>query len=234
MDRPSLTWVSRPANRKTGSIPTAYAGGNTEEIRKTCNGCALLGNGCYAWASVSRGLPALFESKERNPERYKMRRAVDHRRRDAKMARIGAIGDPARVNRRELRAAIAYIRKQELSVVGYTHFWRNEPRNGVLKHSLMASCNNVEETTEAFELGWRPAVVLPWDHEGKFFEMPGHRRGLVCPAQTKGVTCNDCRLCDPSHKVWEAGKVEAIGFIDHGPKARRKIKKKGKALPLAG
>ncbi|MCI0560895.1 MAG: hypothetical protein MN733_20615 [Nitrososphaera sp.] len=216
-----MLWVSRPENRKTGCIPTAYIGDSYEAARASCKGCALLEKRCYAWnGAMMKGFSAVLRTNARDPERYDYRNAIFSRNRKAKAIRFGAIGDPARADRVQLLKAVDLARSEGLSVIGYTHHWRNEPITGMLKRTLMASCNMLSETPEAIARGWKPAVVIPWDHKGNTFDMPDGGKGLVCPAQTKHVTCNDCRMCDPNHPVWDAGKIQAIGFLDHSPKAR--------------
>jgi cytochrome c5 len=84
----------------------------------------------------------------------------------------------------------------------------------------MASCDDLSEVDGALAAGFRVAVVLPWNHEGRF-TTPNGAKGIVCPAmaaESKGrkVTCNDCRLCDGS----KPGPV--IGFPNHGPQASHK------------
>jgi len=231
-----LLWVRYPGNRKTDCVPTAYVGDSFANTRKSCEGCALLGDGCYAWAATSRGFGAVLKGYKADPKRYSWKQAIDGRRKRAKMIRYGALGDPARADRREVLESSDYAREQGLSVIGYTHHWREEPVTGSLRNLFMASCNSVAESEEALQRGWTPAMIIPWNFEGKTFEMPGGKKGLVCPAQTRDtVTCNDCRMCDVSHPVWSAGKIAGIGFKDHGPKVRPLIKaRKGKALPVVG
>lgn len=223
MSRFKMLWVSRPENRKTGCVPTAYIGDSWETAYASCKGCALLDKTCYAWnGAMMKGYSAVLKTYARDPARYDFYNAIVNRHRKAKMIRIGALGDPARADRVSLLTAVDFARREGLSVVGYTHHWRSEPRTGMLRKTLMASCNNLGETSEAIKLGWRPTVLLQWNHEGNTFKLPSGGKGVVCPAQTKeNVTCNDCRMCDPNHPVWEAGKIQAIGFVDHSPKARK-------------
>lgn len=225
-----LLWVVA-YNRKTGIIPSAYIGGSVPDTWESCEGCALREDGtCYAWS----GLNAVkFQSDHvpryhRQPEHFTLSAALARLAKlikakaatAAKAARIGVLGDPSRADRRELRKAISKLREIGFAVLGYTHFWR-ESEVQPLRGELMASCDNLKQADEALAKGWRPAVVLPWYHEGNRFDTPGGAPGVVCPAQTKDpVTCNSCRMCDPKHPVWAAGRVKAIGFIDHSATAR--------------
>jgi hypothetical protein len=229
-----LTWVARTPNRKTGDIPSAYVGTTLEECRDTCQGCALLDRTCYAWAGLTRvSFGRIAERRKTRPGDYTLVSALKRRAHTAKTVRLGVMGDPSRVDREELLASVAVVRHVGLGVIGYSHFWR-EPENAELASTLLASCENTNDAGHALALGWTPAVLLPWDHEGATFQLAGDRKGLVCPAQRKvAVTCNDCRLCDLDHEVWKAGKIHAIGFLDHSRAASRE-RRRGRHLPMFG
>ena len=227
-----LLWVIAN-NTKTGEIPSAYVGTDVVQAWESCDGCALREDGtCYAWnglnavAFSSNHVPRYAEK----PEHFSLPRVLARlamppfkyrpAAMKAKAARIGVLGDPSRADRGELLCAVEELRRLGFRILGYTHFWR-EPENQELRTTLMASCNDEAEADEALALGWRPACVLPWNHEGARFKTAGGAPGVVCPAQTKDpVTCNSCRMCDPTHPVWDAEKVKAIGFINHSPQAR--------------
>lgn len=223
-----LLWVIG-ANRKTGKIPTAYVGSTKAEAWESCDGCALRDSRhCYAWQGMNA---VIFSGKHvkhfaERPENYTLGHALARAPR-ALAARIGALGDPARVAVNELAAALVTLRLKGMAIVSYTHFWRSRA-NEWLQGSLMASCDTLEEADEALAAGWRPAAVLPSDLPGNTFATPGGARGVVCPAQTKdAVTCETCRMCDPQHPVWASGKVEAIGFLEHS----RKLAPRGPLRP---
>jgi hypothetical protein len=137
------------------------------------------------------------------------------------MARIGAIGDPARADPEDVLGAVNALEQAGLAVVSYTHFWRDQEAQ-FLKSICLASCSDEAEAQEALELGWKPAPILPWDYEGKTFKLPGGGLGLVCPAQLRKTTCNECLLCWTGHKAW--GRIAAVGFIDHSRAAAREAR----------
>lgn len=230
-----LTWVANTSNRKTGRIPTAYVGSTVEECRKSCKGCALLGNGCYAWGGFAKAsLGRIEKRREQRPDLYTIESALARRLRSARIVRIGAMGDPARADRSVLRLAVERVRGEGLGVVSYTHFWRDEGSD--LADLCLASCNDPDEGAEAIAAGFVPAVLLPWDHyetSGSAFWLSDGTRGLVCPAQTKpSVQCNTCGLCDRSHSVWKAGTIGAIGFLDHSRKANAEKRRRAKRLAV--
>lgn len=239
LDGHRLLWTPAAQNRKTGRVPTAYVGETRSDTWASCEGCDLRESTCYAWHGTQArfGLPKIHAGFAREPQRYTLARALKRRLADARIARVTAIGDPLRANRAELLASLHLIRRAGLGVVGYTHFWRDEDGEA-LKRELMASCDTPAQADEAIAAGWRATSVLPWGHveaHGPLFVTPAGHRGVVCPAQRlERVTCNDCRMCDPQHRVWRAGKVHAIGFLDHSPTARGEARRAGRRLPTAG
>lgn len=226
--RHRLLWLATTPNRKTGCVPTAYIGTTLEEVRDSCRGCPLLEKQCYAWAGWNRMAMTRHERGHRqNPRRYQLDDVLKRVLKSARFARIGAMGDPAHADRRNLRADLRKLERAGLAVISYTHFWR-EPYAQDLQDVCMASCETVEDARAALGRGWRPAMVLPWDHyetSGQRFYL-GPQEGIVCPAQIprdpasgRAVTCNTCQLCRPEHPVWSAGKIQAIGFLDHSRRA---------------
>lgn len=230
--RPRLLWTVSELNKKTGLVLTSYVGPTLKHLRGSCEGCALLEQGrCYAWTTLQRGAAErILNTAARDLRYYDLANAVaryESKKLEQKVARLCAIGDPARVPHDELIFAIETLKARGYSVLAYTHHWR-EKRNQRLKTHLLASCNSPEEADEALALGWLPAVVLPSEHKGKTFTTPGGAKGIICPEKTVGHTCGTCRLCTPDHPAWANTKFVAVAFPEHGNHVRR-----GKALPVA-
>ena len=236
-----LYWFSHSTNVKTGNIPHAVVGATLEQTRRSCKGCSLLDGQCYAWAPGSsivnfalRKLRIGLVHEKRGPEYYTAKAALKRRHHTARYVRLTTIGDPARVHFGSLCADIRKAWNAGLRILGYTHFWREHPR---MADSFMASCGSPEEVDEALAAGFRATTVMPWDHHeksGRFFLTPGGERGVICPAQWKdSITCNSCGLCSNEHPA--ADKIRVIGFLDHGPTARkqkRHAKKHARTLPM--
>ncbi len=210
-------WTVSTSNEKTGSIPTQYVGRTREETLRSCSGCALAPEGeggCYAWSGRScRGANSVRKAANRGrPSR--LVDVLDRTPRSAKVVRFGAIGDPARVKRETVLADIALARSEGFKVLGYTHFWANEPRTGVLRNNFLASCETEEQAREAAERGWLVALCGPHFYPGL----------LTCPNfKRPEVQCNRCGLCDiPTLRKTKHG---GIVFPAHGISAKR--------LPLA-
>lgn len=235
-----LLWTPQAQNRKTGRIPTAYVGETREETRASCDGCALRDAGrCYAWSGPQSqlGLPKVQNGLARRGAKfYTLAHALKNRLASARVVRVATIGDPARADRVELLVSLRTIRAAGLGVVGYTHFWR-EAGNEHLRRDLMASCDDVAQADEARAAGWRPAAIVDEvaADGGAVVETPGGARLVVCPAQRRDdTTCNTCGMCDPRHRVWKAGKVHGIAFIDHSRAAVRAARERGRPLATAG
>jgi hypothetical protein len=219
-------WLGTTKNKKTGNVPTLWVGATREESLDSCGSCPLLKRNapdnkarCYAQhGSPSFAHAAMVKCASKGKD-YSFARAILSRAASARMVRFGAIGDPAAIDPDILLRWIDGSRKLGLDVVGYTHQWREDAHQWLSEH-FMASCDSLDEVDEAERMGWRATVVVRPDFtKGRTHD--GTKAVVVCPAiaaERKGrkVTCNDCRMCDPS----KPGPV--IAFPDHGPTARNK------------
>lgn len=240
-----LAWIAKAFNKKTGPIITAYAGASIDEAKDTCKGCPLFPvkrkkgvkrkrgqSVCYAWSGSPRlGFGAMALKATGGVSSYSMvntdavkpgghyslENAIANRHRDCKAARLVALGDGARVDRSTLFGAIRRLRRIGMSILAYTHHWR-EQRNQSLRHDFMASCDTLAEADEALESGWVPAAIV---HDRPdlpaTITTPGGAELVMCPAQrSKTTSCNTCRLCDPKAPFWrKLHRFVGIGFFDH-------------------
>ena len=106
--------------------------------------------------------------------------------------RAGAYGDPAFVPLDVWRALYGEGVNFETQGTGYTHQWRTcDP---AYRSYLMASVASLAEAQEATAMGWRYYRI---DIEG-VGAVDGE---IVCPEQSRGVKCDDCRLCGGTRKA---------------------------------
>ena len=115
---------------------------------------------------------------------------------EARGIRWGAYGDPGAL-------PLSVVRRWSLKGTrrtGYTHQWRRRPG---LRPYLMASVESAEDAGLARARGWRTFRVSP---DGA--PISGE---IVCPATTRGITCQDCGLCSGSDPVrgWHASNYRA-------------------------
>jgi len=183
-------WTVSTSNVKTGVIPTQYVGETREQTWVSCEGCNLrpdADGGCYAWnGNTSRGANSVRKATAKGRPAT-LRAALARAPRSAKVVRLGAIGDPARVNRRELYADVEHARAEGFKVLGYTHHWKGEPRTGALKNTLLASCETLAQAKDALSRGWLVTVAGPEKVEGM----------VTCPHYARPeIQCNRCGLCD--------------------------------------
>jgi len=211
-------WTVSKSNAKTGVIPTQYVGATREESWETCQGCSLrpdADGGCYAWGGNSvRGANSVQKATA-NGRASDLASVLERTPRSAKVVRFGAIGDPSRVDRAGLYADAKLARESGFKVLGYTHHWRREPHNGRLKEVLLASCETLEQATEAQAKGWLVSVAGPES-------VPGM---VTCPNYARPeIQCNRCGMCDvPTLK---RSRFTGVVFPAHGISRKR--------LPLAG
>jgi hypothetical protein len=230
MARTSFTWAISRDNRKTGPIPTGWVGDSFDAATESCKGCKLHPSregGCYAWSgNVRRGFGSILRAASKRPERYALAWVLAMAPRFARYARLGALGDPSGVRKREYLQVVETIRSEGLGVLSYTHMWRRKAGD-YLRLSSRASCDSLAEADEAADRGWSVAAILPWNYPAAKFRTPAGREGIVCPAQLRDVTCNQCGLCD----VQGRGSEVVVGFLDHSPSAN--AKRRARELPVA-
>ena len=222
-------WIPTTKNTKTGSVPTLAVGATREQSLESCRDCALLqsnatdGKGrCYAQhGSPSFAHAQMVKTNRQDPTRYTFERAMQGRYVSARMVRFGSIGDPASIDHDTLRRWIDYVIDQSMSVIGYTHHWR-DPANQWLRDYFMASCESTVHADEAIAMGWKATIVADQDWNGSDVRAVDGSSYLLCPAIASTrkagpkLTCNDCRLCDVKRNR------QVIVFPNHGPARRRK------------
>ncbi len=211
-------WTVSTSNEKTGVIPTQYVGRTRDETWASCEGCNLrpdADGGCYAWGGNSaRGANSVRRAAD-NGRAIDLPAVLERTPRSAKVVRFGAIGDPARVERKKLNGDIELAREEGFKVLGYTHHWRSEPHNGRLKGAFLASCETPEQVIDALSRGWLVALAGPQSADGM----------VTCPHYARPkIQCNRCGLCDiPTLR--KTG-FNGVVFPAHGISHKR--------LPLAG
>jgi hypothetical protein len=122
--------------------------------------------------------------------------------------RLGAWGDVSALPA-EIALALCGPRR-----TGYSHGWRSAP---LLRGYVMASADSLADAREAQALGWRTFRVMKPDEKLQ-------KNEILCPAESKGVTCYDCQLCQGASK-----RAKNIAIYVHGARKKRFT---GKALAV--
>ena len=75
---------------------------------------------------------------------------------------------------------------------------------------------------EAHEQGFAVARVVPEHRAATAYQLGGDAAGFTgipCPAETRGVTCDECRLCLKAD--WLHREKRVILFTPHGSRRRK-------------
>ena len=164
----------------------AVKSGNDQSV---CGGCQhrhSLGGACYVlpfqgplsvWRSYKRGL-----YPKSNPKALLKLMG--------KELRLGAYGDPAMLPEDHLRAVKSVAR----GTTGYSHQWKNKR----LKHAMKYCQGSVDSLEEAKQF----KEMYP---NGHYFRVTSdisdiQEDEIQCLADTKGITCQQCMLCDGTKK----------------------------------
>lgn len=118
-------------------------------------------------------------------------------------------------------SATRWARRGGGSVWTYTHRWQ-EIRASLWgpDMSALASVETVDGVLEAHAAGYACAMTIVAFPDTRMFPLPGTDFKIMpCPAETKGKTCNQCRLCMNSE--WLRQRKIVIGFSIHGRDAAK-------------
>jgi hypothetical protein len=211
----TATAVEVSGNKKIGRVSATYAS------QGSCpNDCALRGAGCYA-ESGRMGIITgqLNLAEDTRPIADVEAEAID--KLTGRMPlRLHVVGDCATDDAaRTVRAAVdRYTKRGGGKAWTYTHAWREVERVSWGSVSVRASVERVEDIKVARERGYPAAIVVDRHESDKRYTIGGEDV-VPCPEQTRGKTCEECRLC------W-GGNV-TVAFAIHGARknaAREAIK----------
>jgi len=220
--KPTMLWLARSKNAKTGDIPQGYVGATTEETEQSCDGCPMFRKGCYHWQGTpSIAHKAITKTHQKDSKRYTLEKAIKGSVRSARYARGAVGGDPWVFDRETVTGWIDSFKSEGIKgLLLYTHFAADKGAH--LKGLAMASVHSLEEADDRIREGWRTAMIAPFkvpgsnrhkntpEWNGETFTTPDGHEGIVCPAQHKRVNCNTCGLCDAVNK-----KAPLIIFLKH-------------------
>lgn len=224
----SALYVHASGNTKTGKVDTTYV-----SIKGSCpNDCTLKNDGCYAQNSFVAFTVKRLDSefKKENPKdiaEYEAR-AIDESYNGesvpGSLLRLHVSGDTrTRGAARVLASAVdRWLARGGLGAWSYTHAWRKVKRADFGKISVLASIENSSQAEAVREQGYAPALIVDKFESDKAFERDGFKF-IPCPAQTRDVSCADCKLCLKSDFLFES--KSGIAFEVHGVK-KNSIKKK--------
>lgn len=204
-------------------------------IAATCSdACPFKGGGCYAEAGFTRFTARKLDAAAHGltPEQviveevrlidgaFNSRRIPQDGAKGGRDLRLHVGGDVGAALCIQLLAGAAgrWRDRGGGTVWSFTHAWREVPREAWGPISVLASVERAEDIQVARAAGYAAALVVDVFPSDKAFLMPGSATKIVpCPAETRGKTCVECRLC---LDVDLLGLDVVIAFQAHGPKAR--------------
>lgn len=225
-------YVENSKNSKLGKMDAIYS-----SIQSTCpSSCKLKDEGCYAKHSftgiVSRRLDK--EASELTPLQVARAEvtAIDASYKGnsipkGTILRLHVSGDSRTIKgTRLIDKAIGRWKSRGGSVAyNYTHAWRQVPRLNWKNTSVLASVDSIADVNDARTAGYAPALVVAEHISDKVYTLPGSdTKWIPCPNQTREVTCNTCKLCFNSQRLFDGNY--GIAFAVHGAgaaKAKRQL-----------
>lgn len=224
---------TRPAIKAAGP----FVATTDASISATCPGnCPFKANGCYASSGLTR-FPAErldaaakgFTAEQVIAEEVQQ---IDRAFRGGPIPQDGARGG------RDLRLHVSgdvrstigaymlgdeaerWVQRRGGASWTYTHAWREIPHEAWRSAiSVLASVERPEDIEVARAAGYAAAITLEQFPSDRAFRLSGTTARMIpCPAETRGRTCVECRLCLDDKKLLE--RDIAIAFALHGPGAK--------------
>ena len=103
--------------------------------------------------------------------------------------RFGAYGNPSNLPIELVRL----IRDNARLITGYIHDWKDDSNN-IYNKAFMGSTESIDELELANSKGFRSFRV-------RLADSPIHESEIECLADSKGIKCIDCGLCDGSKQA---------------------------------
>jgi hypothetical protein len=224
MTNPTIYWVARSRNTKTGDIPQGYIGATREDTEQSCTGCGIRKK-CYYWHGATQMAHASIRRTALKGKDYSLPTALRYSLRSANYARAAIGGDPSIFTKEEVRLWHDQVQAAGLrGLIIYTHFPDGKGKH--LKGLSLASTESLEHADALVASGWKTAITLPVraphssrhkelpEYKGQKFTTPQGRKIPICPAQIKrGVTCNNCGWCATSLTFPQKPTPLLIGFL---------------------
>lgn len=129
-----------------------------------------------------------------------------------------------------VKRVVRVVKSKSLRAWSYTHKWRKFKATSFKGLSILASCDSLQDAVQAWIKGYAPALVVAKFESDKAYPLlikdslhPGGYdsglSGIPCPAQTRHVTCEECKLCLKTD--WLHDTQHVILFEAHGSRGRK-------------
>ena len=203
-------------------------------IKATCpKDCSLKDQGCYAQTGHTFFTVKRLDDNSANKSVLAVAKeeamAIDNAWNGGKvpnnqLLRLHVSGDATTNTAAKMISAAVnrWIKRGGKKVWAYTHAWRKVKKDSWGKVNILASVENAKDGVKALKLGYAPAIVVgSFPNDDKAFFNQGVR-WIPCPAQTKDLSCQDCKLCHDTDKL--VSRKAGIAFEAHGVQ-KNKVKR---------
>lgn len=207
--------TQRSGNEKIGPVSTTY------QPTTHCVDCPMKGNGCYAQHGMVafhvRKLDENARASHASPVRSARQeaRGIDALKAKGQGLRLHTSGDCPTTEAAEIVADAAerFVKRGGGTPWTYTHAWRRVRRSAWGSVSVLASVETLDDARRAMKRRYAPARVVPKFAGDKAWK-EGDVTWIPCPAQTRDVTCDNCKLCWNATGLLQRGA--GIAFEAHG------------------
>lgn len=199
-------------NRKTGKIPV------TMSSKRTCpNSCPFKKKGCYAkqfptvlhWNKLTNG-------KLGNNWKTFIKKINDLP--EKTFWRHNQAGDLAGINNKINKQKLIDLVSANKGKFGYTYTHKplTKENRKLIRYAnkngfcINISCESVKQADLLLKQGFPTCLIVNSNLTQKVIKTPKGNKIVICPSQTMGLTCSNCKLC------YKIDRNFIIGFKSHG------------------
>lgn len=210
MTEGNFYFTLKTENRKLGPMPASFS------PKSTCpSTCPMKDKGCYAKSGpMSIHWRLVSEGQRGTPWKEFLGRLQEIPKGTVwRFAEAGDLpGSDTEIDIRKMREFVSAAKGSRPYT--YTHKPPTPENIKAVKYAVKngftvsLSAEGLEMADRYMKYGVPVVTVVPLGTPERFVTPEGHR-GVVCPAQTKHLTCSQCKLCaQPKHPI--------VGFLPHG------------------
>lgn len=217
-------FIKSSANQKTGNIAQTYTEASTCPIRCPFKGSGCYGEGYHTLRAWNRAMGAEEHPLDKSycKDVASLRQAIETSGLPkGVLIRHNVAGDIAIPNTSAMDENLVELLDKTFEgyqAYTYTHCEPNKRSFMIARHTNMVinfSCETESEVSKVMQAGLPAVITITQMPKKAVYKTIYGDKVRVCPNQTHGVTCKECKLCARRNRPF------AIAFVAHGSQASK-------------